>query len=204
MSEGIVIELQKQALDENTSLEVLLRKAYLVAKKLKLTDLEEWINQEQNGYNDNVPDYRYLGGEMKAWNPYHGWIPMILSAEMADIVSKRPLGNSIASIVDLYESSENSIVISVNGKVTEVLNSLSGSFPTKYGFIVSKSELYRVMSTVRNKILEWAILLEENGIRGEGMTFTEEEKTKANATPIINNYTNNFYSNVKDINMEQG
>ena len=129
---------------------------------------------------------------------------MILSAEMADIVSKRPLGNSIASIVDLYESSENSIVISVNGKVTEVLNSLSGSFPTKYGFIVSKSELYRVMSTVRNKILEWAILLEENGIRGEGMTFTEEEKTKANATPIINNYTNNFYSDVKDINMEQG
>ena len=33
---GIVLELQKEALDENISIESLLRKAYLVAKKLKL------------------------------------------------------------------------------------------------------------------------------------------------------------------------
>lgn len=47
--EGIVLELEREALDENVSIEVLLRKAYLVARKLKLTDFEEWINNEQNG-----------------------------------------------------------------------------------------------------------------------------------------------------------
>ena len=33
---GIVIELQREALDEKNSIESLIRKAYLVAKKLKL------------------------------------------------------------------------------------------------------------------------------------------------------------------------
>ena len=36
------------------------------------------------------------------------------------------------------------------------------------------------------------------------MTFTEEEKKKAQDTWIINNYTNNFYSGVSDVEMKQG
>ena len=71
-------------------------------------------------------------------------------------------------------------------------------------FDTSRSEIYRILSTVRNKILEWTLLLEENGIIGEGMTFTEEEKQKAQNTQIINNYTNNFYSEVSDVDMKQG
>ena len=70
--DGIVIELQREALDESITIEALLRKAYLVAKKLKLKEFEEWINQEQNGYKNAVPEYRNVGGEIKAWNPYHG------------------------------------------------------------------------------------------------------------------------------------
>ncbi len=34
------------------------------------------------------------------------------------------------------------------------------------------------------------------------MTFTEEEKKKAQDTWIINNYTNNFYSGVSDVEMK--
>jgi hypothetical protein len=204
MGSGIVLELQREALDENKSIEMLLRKAYLVAKKLKLEDLEKWLTQEQNGYNSKVPEYRMLSGELKAWNPYHGWIPIVMDAELSGIVSKMPLGLSISAIVDSYASSSGSVVLSVNGEITDVLNKVTDSIPTKYGFIVSKSELYRIMSTVRNKILEWAILLEDNGILGEEMMFTEEEKTVATASPIINNYTNNFYGDIKDLDMAQG
>lgn len=48
------------------------------------------------------------------------------------------------------------------------------------------------------------MLLEESGIVGEGMTFTEEEKKKAQENQVINNYTNNFYSDVSDVEMKQG
>lgn len=47
---GIVIELEKEALDEQISVESLLRKAYLVARKLNLSEFKEWITNEQNGY----------------------------------------------------------------------------------------------------------------------------------------------------------
>ena len=57
---------------------------------------------------------------------------------------------------------------------------------------------------IRNKILDWALLLEENGIVGNEMTFTDVEKQIAIDTPIINNYINNFYSKVSDVDMKQG
>lgn len=202
--EGIVLELEREALDENVSIEVLLRKAYLVARKLKLTDFEEWINNEQNGYEGEVPEYRMIGGEYKALNPYRGWIPVVLTANVAKVIAKVPLHNSISSLCDVYNTSEGSISFTVGAEITEFLNNSSDGFDTKFSFHSSRSEIYRIISTVRNKILDWALLLEENEIFGEGMTFTEKEKEIASTTKVINNYTNNFYGNASGVDISQG
>lgn len=202
--EGIVLELEREALDENVSIEVLLRKAYLVARKLKLTDFEEWINNEQNGYEGEVPEYRMIGGEYKALNPYRGWIPVVLTANVAKVIAKVPLHNSISSLCDVYNTSEGSISFTVGAEITEFLNNSSDGFDTKFSFHSSRSEIYRIISTVRNKILDWALLLEENEIFGEGMTFTEKEKEIASTTKVINNYTNNFYGNASEVDISQG
>ncbi len=77
-------------------------------------------------------------------------------------------------------------------------------FDTVFCVQFGKNQIYRIISTVQNKILDWALLLEENGIIGEGLSFTEEEMRKAEQTPIINNYTNNFYASVEDIDLQQG
>lgn len=201
---GIVLELQREALDENISIEALLRKAYLVARKLKLTDFEEWLKQEKNGYIHDIPKYREIVGEVKGWNPYAGWVPIVFQADIANIVSKMPVPNSISSLVDVYSLSDGSIKLSINGVLTDMFNDMIESMPTKYAFFSSRSEIYRIMSTVRDKILDWSLLLEENGIVGEEMTFTDYEKQVALETQVINNYTNNFYSNVTDIDMNQG
>ena len=39
----------------------------------RISDFEEWNNNEQNGYHGEVPDYRMIKGDYKAWNPYRGW-----------------------------------------------------------------------------------------------------------------------------------
>lgn len=202
--EGIVLELEREALDENVSIEVLLRKAYLVARKLKLTDFEEWINNEQNGYVGEIPEYRMIGGEYKALNPYRGWISVVLPANVAKVIAKVPLHNFISSLCDVYNTSEGSISFTVGAEITEFLNSSSDGFDTKFSFHSSRSEIYRIISTVRNKILDWALLLEENEIFGEGMTFTEKEKEIASTTKVINNYTNNFYGNASEVDISQG
>lgn len=202
--EGIVFELEREALDENVSVESLLRKAYLVARKLKLFDFEEWINNEQNGYHGEVPDYRMIKGTYKAWNPYRGWMPVILTPEMGKFMSCIPLQQSVSSLWDTYISHKNDIKFTLSAEINDLLNKSTDGFETQFVFNTSGSEIYRILSTVRNKILDWALLLEENGIVGEGMTFTDDEKKKAQDTQIINNYTNNFYSGVSDVEMRQG
>lgn len=201
---GIVNELQKDALDESVSIETLMRKAYLVARKLNLKDFEEWISYEQNGYKDKVPEYRNIIGEIKAWNPYRGWESMIMFADVADLLSRMPIYNSISELQDVYNSQANIVSLSLNGALTELLNSHIDGIPTNYQFFISKSELYRIIDTVINKILEWTLILEENGITGEGMGFTNLEKENAHNNQVINNYINNFYNNVSDIDVKQG
>lgn len=204
MTNGIVLQLQTEALDENIEIETLLRKAYLVARKLHLKEFENWISSEQNGYKGNVPEYRIIGVEIKAWNPFHGWIPVVFEGELADTFSRMPLSLPISAISDAYNSSDGTIAFTVPGGLTDLLNKNMASIPTNYAFRSSKPELRKIISAVRNKILEWSILLEENGIYGTGLSFSDSEIKKAQESQVINNYINNFYSSSENTQIQQG
>lgn len=131
-------------------------------------------------------------------------MPVILTPEIGKFMSRIPLHQSISSLWETYTSHENGIQFTLSAEINDLLNRSTDGFETQFVFNTSRSEIYRILSIVRNKILDWALLLEENEIIGEGMTFTDEEKRKAQDTQIINNYTNNFYSDVSDVEMKQG
>lgn len=202
--DGIILQLQKNALDESVDIETLMRQAYLIARKLKLNDFLEWISNEQNGYEKKVPEYRIVRGKIKAWNPYYSWTPIVMPGDIEDITSKMPFGSPIATISDIYNNSNGTVMIAVPGSITDFLNQNTNGLQTNYSFFSTKTEMHRIISTVRNKILEWAILLEENGIVGEGLDFTNDEKSAAAHSSIINNYINNFYSTVDNTKIVQG
>ena len=204
MAKGIVLQLQEEALDDSVNIETLLRKALLVAHKLKLKEFEEWILKEQNGYKEEPPEYRIIGGEIKAQNPYHGWVPVIMPSKIAEKLNKMPMTHPIATIADAYNGSNGSISFTVSGELTEFLNSNSGTFPTDFCFHSNKTELRKIISAVRNRILEWSLLLEENGIIGDELKFTDSEVKTAQDSQVINNYTNNFYSSVGNSQIQQG
>lgn len=202
----IVLELQKEAISKESDILSLLRKAYLVARKLKLVEFEEWINNELNGYKniDKLPDYRKVKGEVKAWNPYHGWIPVILQNDEIDkAISEHLVPDSIPSLMNVYDNSnDNTAVLQLGASINQILSETCG-FETKYALMIGVNQLYNIMEKTRNIVLEWAITLEENGILGEELQFTQQEKEKANSTSTIFNYTNNFYGNVKDTQIQQ-
>ena len=78
---GIVLELQKEAMDKKADIESLLRKSYVIARKLKLPEFQEWIQCEQEGYGKKeVPEYRMIQGQLKALNPVRGWIPVVMDS----------------------------------------------------------------------------------------------------------------------------
>lgn len=200
----IVIELQHEALKSDFDIMNLLRKAYLVARKLKLQEFEDWINNELNGYKDleKIPDYRLLRGEIKAWNPYCGWIPVILQNDNEKITTHLA-SDSLANLLNVYENSENkSAVLRFNPTMNNLLSKCS-DFNTRYALIIGTNQIYDIIERVRNIILDWSITLEENGILGEELQFSDAEKEIANKTPVINHYTNNFYGTVSETQIQQ-
>lgn len=201
---GIVIDLQKEALAKDADILSLLRKAYLVARKLKLNDFEELVRHELNGYNteDKLPDYRIYKGEVKAWNPYHGWIPVIFDRpnHLRVYYAREP----IANLIDVYHNCKNHIAtVPFNENVNAVLSE-QNPFPTKYCLQIPVNLLFTTFEALRNAILDWALTLEENGIIGEELNFSLEEIQTAAKTSVINNYTNNFFGNAGGTQIQQG
>ena len=52
---SIVLELQNEIVSSNCDVVNILRKAHLIASKLKLADFDQWIKHELNGYPDPSP-----------------------------------------------------------------------------------------------------------------------------------------------------
>jgi hypothetical protein len=140
---GLVIELQRDALNEEIKVSNLLRKALLISKKLGIVEIEYWLNNELNGYSTlcEVPEYRLYDSHFNY------------------------CGNS-----DLL----------LDWSISEVERAYS---------ITGELDLIKVLNRVRNNILNWTSELEQQGILGEGMSFSTEEKTKAKhiTYQIINN-----------------
>lgn len=202
----IVLDLQLEALSKDSDVLNLLRKAYVVARKLKLDEFEEWVNSELNGYKDGnkIPEYRKVKGEVKGWNPYHGWIPMIMKdTEIENMISEHLVSDSIPNLKNVYDSANGSnATLQFNAGMNNLLSKLS-DFNTKYALMISANQIYNIMERVRTIVLDWSITLEENDILGEGLQFTKREKDIAVSSSTINNYTNNFYGDVRETQIQQ-
>jgi len=201
MEEPIVLQLQKQALDGNIRVTDLLRKALVVAKKLNISEFEKWVSLELNGYENSleVPEYRQVIGQPKAWNPYHGWQPIYCNENnIAESLSKRGCTQCIAEVENLVRNTDDnaSLQMPYSTQQASVICKLIGDL-TEVTLMVSITAMIRILDAVRNIILEWAMKLENDGILGKGMSFTTEEKERASMNQEIN--INHFQGVLGDI-----
>ncbi|TPW22685.1 hypothetical protein FH712_15055 [Marinobacter nauticus] len=198
---SVVIELQQEAMNRSVKTSDLLRKAYVVARKLKLSEFQEWIEHELNGYKEKVPDYRIASGQIRGWNPFNGWIPLMFEdPREGEAFSKRACGQSIAELEHIIDNGSSSLHMPYPQEVQRKLCQGFG-YDTEISLFVGQSALVKVIDSVRNIILNWALKLEEDGIMGEGLTFSEKEKNSASSTP---QNINNFYGSVSAPQIQQG
>ena len=192
---SIVLELQQEVLNFECDILSALRKAHLIASKLKLQEFDTWIMHELNGYpngdNINVPEYRKVTGSLVAMNPYRGWIPIkIADPNVETQICDQYLWQSLSDIIELYKTSERNFKIEFPGEFIAFLEKNSTvPFPTNYELHVGTHQLKTIIDKVANCLLEWTIKLENAGILGEGMGFSQEETIMAQNVPqTINNY----------------
>lgn len=198
---SIVLDLQNEITKSDCDIVNVLRKAHLIAVKLNLTEFDKWICSELNGYKgeDEIPDYREIFGSLKAFNPYRGWIPVVIdNAEFEKQVCFGKCNNSISEIIGLNANNENGIVMDLLGETRAMLNKNDSSpFTTQYRLEFSPTAVGDIIEKVKNTVLEWTIKLEAEGILGEGMQFNSSEKDSAKRIPQT---VNNYYGNTNVIN----
>ncbi len=191
---SLVLDLQQEVLSPNCDVLNALRKAHLIAVKLGLDEFDVWIQSELNGYTTNqdaIPDYRKINGQLKAWNPLRGWIPVILQdSRFEDLLCTRKMEESVGDILELYRKSEGHIVMTFTADIANQLNSMCNTpFQTNYSLHVSSHQLKSIVEKIINFLLEWTLKLEQKGIVGENMRFNEQETRAAQSVPQqINNY----------------
>lgn len=199
---SIIQELQSEAYDPKISTSNLLRKAYIVAKKLKITEFAEWLHEELNGYEsyNTTPNYRDIKGDLRAWNPYQGWVPAIINdTELSSLASSSKVMQSIPELERLAQADSNGMVMQFADGLRNQLSEMFG-VETNFQLHFGKSQIEKIIESVRNIVLDWALKLEEDGILGEGLSFTKEEKEKAKK----NEYNvNNYYGDIQNSQIQQ-
>lgn len=187
---SIVQQLQEEALNPEISVSDLLRKAKVVTVKLDLKDFLDWTEKELNGYKvksqEELPSYRIVSGETKAWNPFRGWMPILFEdQETANLLSRRGVGQPIGELDDIVKSkAEGHLFIDFNAGAKNAIIKAIG-FGTDVKFITGRNAVVGILDAVRNLILDWSLRLEKEGILGEGLSFSQEEREKAHGSRII-------------------
>lgn len=202
---ALVLELQKEALSKDVGLTDLLRKAYFVARKLKVKELEEWVNHELNGYplGKELPLYRTITGTVKVWNPYHGWQPVMFeSSKMKTTLSTRQCSQAASEIEHILLNSKDggSATMDYPAEVSTQIMGLIG-MDLRPALHIPLSTLHRILDSIKNLILNWALKLEEDGILGDDVSFSAAEIQKA---AQANYNVTNIYGDIVDSQLQQG
>lgn len=197
---SIVIELQRELYDGDKSITDLLRKAYIVARKLKILEFEKWIDAELNGYyskNVEIPEYRVVRIDMVALNPVRGYIPVWINDEkFSELLSSMTVSQSISEVEALLESDNDYAISKIPPNIENTLQpALNANYPL-YNRI-DKSQLQGIIEGIKNVILSWSLKLEEDGIMGEGMSFSDKEKELAEKASYTINYFNGNLTNTQ-------
>jgi hypothetical protein len=183
---SLVEELQRESLSQSVSVDELLRKAKVVAEKLGVYEIRDWIDRELHGYaqNDEFPEYRKISSEFQAFNPYHGWQPIIVrEPERAKWLFEPRVVTTSAGQIEAGSDRDDQFLFILDAKVkAQLIQSLE--FPTDVRCLLNRSEVLDIPRQVRNKILGWSLDLWKAGITGEGLSFSALEKAEARTVSI--------------------
>ncbi len=162
----------------------------MVATKLKLPGVSEWIAHEMDGYppSADVPPYRRLRGDVRANNPFNGvQMPVrVDDANLQALWSDVSITQSIGALHEFCRADPPFLQVPFSH---EQVMKLQEFFEEDTWFVpyrrISTPDVRGIFDAVRNRILNWTLELEAQSILGEGMTFSDAEKEKAASTPSV-------------------
>lgn len=196
---AIVPELIEMATGRTVSTTDLLRKSLVVSERLALPYFSNWINFELNGYKENpTPEYRKLKGEIKLLTT--SGRPLPPSAALMQLINRELEINITEPIheIEISIKDREELLREINIENKKIYKTRDIQFATKHineieiargnrlAATLSTKKAQGICENVRTKILDIALDLEKNGIKGNGMTFNNKEKEIAKHYKITN------------------
>ncbi|UNG06906.1 abortive phage resistance protein [Enterobacter asburiae] len=187
----------------STDIEELLSKAKMISVKLDLKDISDWLEYELNGYPSFkfLPEYRIIKDvRIRAFNPYAGWIPYQLgnitedSRDICEHLTTVHINNPV-SMLSEYAKSENTLYSELPSELADYLQEISDC-DFRMAWSINPTQIKKIISNVKSRILDWTLLLEKKGVLGEGLLFSKEEKMEALGMTVNN--INNFHGDVNN------
>jgi len=174
----LVEKLQQDAMNPEVRVSDLLRRVKFTAVQLGLGKIEDWVEQELNGYEGKPPEYRVTYGKPRAHHPLRGW--QDLRGDNIELMSKRANGQAISSLEAMVTNADPAARLHTPfpDKLVAEFNKLNGN-DWRYVLEIAPSELVRIIDQVRSLVLDWALNLQKTGIMGSEVSFNETEKEKA-------------------------
>lgn len=168
-------QIQDAALDSTTSLPDLLRRCKVLAARLKHQDFAEWVDRELQGYPDakKIPTYRRI--HVQSMGHFRGAFglgvdnaplpPKVFPKELRKLISEQPLTASVMALEKLAASDEGvlrnrwppDMIAHVQHNV-EIYENMALVDAFK---LLSVASIAGVLDTVRTRVLEFALALEE-------------------------------------------
>lgn len=182
---SIVLQLQEMASSSESSESDLLRKARMVATKLKLDEFNSWLEHELHGYpqDADVPDYRIFFGDLRARNPANNVLmPIRFNAETTETLSRIHCRESVGTLVELTKSENGELQMPLSYRELQAVHQMMDNFHRQWVLPfrwISPTQLTNILDRIRSIILDWSLKLESQGIVGTGMTFSDDEKKRA-------------------------
>ena len=192
----LIEQIQRDCIDPNVPVSILLLKVKLAASKLKVRNLSSWVHDELAGYYgrsaESIPNYRYAVGTPMYASSMIGWRPL---GGAVDSLRTLPCNDPIAKLESLAanDPSQGSMRIAFSEQIRKrIVESWDGDDENcmALALFVDKSVVDNILASVRRLVLDWACALEESGVKGNGsFSFTPQEQREADkvTNTIINN-----------------
>jgi hypothetical protein len=166
-------------MDSNVRVSDLLRRVKFTATQLGLGKVEDWVDQELNGYDGQPPDSRVLHGRPMCFHPYRGWQEL---GGAFDWMRRRANNQPVSSFEGLIGAKPDvNLHMAFPHELAAKLNESNGTAGWNFDLVIPASEAVRVLDQVRNLVLDWALNLQKAGIMGTEISFNKDEKDKAQA-----------------------
>lgn len=170
---NLISEIQKGILDPSVLLSSTLRKAKVLAYRLKNNEFKGWVDRELNGYTGGrnaLPDYRRLGSQSYGTFASIAKVaknvpipPLCLPDEFQEFSENLFMPEGIRALESLVESGNSTIQYNWPANLIAIAGDQIYERMTCLGAwrVISKSQIEQIIDTVRNRLLTFLLELEQ-------------------------------------------